>query len=92
MISMNILEDIVSKKGVPLYIQHNDFMNKGIEIDEEVNNLLHEYHIDIPTAEDMMKHESVWSVQYYHSHNHFELFYDVTLHGVIAKLLHKLES
>ena len=90
MISLTILEDVVVKKGIPLYIEHNDYMNGNLTIDEEIDELLHNFHIDLATADEMRKHESIWSVRYYHEHDHFELFYDATLHGVLAKLLHKL--
>ena len=61
-------------------------------IDEEIDELLHHFHIDIATADLMKEKESIWSIRYYHEHDRFELFYDVTLNGVIAKLLHKLGS
>ena len=92
MISLNILEDIVEKKCIALYIEHNDFMNGHLDIHEEIKDLLQENQIDQITADEMDKHGSIWSIRSYHEHNHMELFYDYTLSGVIAKLLHKLES
>lgn len=90
MIALNVLENLVIRNGIPLYIEHNDFLNGGITVDEEVEELLNDSHIDQHTADKMVHHNSVWSIRYYYDKHSFEIFYDDTLNGVIAKLLHKL--
>ena len=90
MISINVIDHMVVETKTPLYIEHNDFMNGGISIEEEIEELINDSHIDQHTADKMLTHHSIWSIRYYHDRHDFEIFYGDTLNGVVSKLLHKL--
>jgi hypothetical protein len=90
MLHIKILEDVVTSKSIPLYIEHNDFLNGGLDIHEEIQELLDDHDIDENMAERMAKHQSIWSIRYYYDPHRFEIFYADTLESVVNKLLSKL--
>lgn len=74
----------------PLYIEHNDFLNGGMTLVEEVDDLIAEGDITSLIGGRMKEQESIWSIRYYHVDGSCEIIYDATLDRAAHRMLEKL--
>lgn len=74
----------------PLYIEHNAYLNVGIELINEIDDLLEEGLISPLIGERLKEQESIWSITYFHINGDKEVCVDATLERAAYLLLVKL--
>lgn len=79
-----------AEESTPMYLEHNDFLNGGISIDEELRDLILERNITNTMADEMMSKHSIWSLRVYHDEGEFFIVYHINPDAAAIDMLNLL--